>query len=216
MQIKIPSTIQMLQNIQEKPDPVILLESEGITLDHPVVQWIFQKHEETNHRYGDGKKLPYSFHLLMAIKVFKRFSHLIKNENLKIAIFWAILCHDLIEDARITYNDLKKVFGVFIADLVFAVSTNKGKNRKERADAKYYAEIVALEGAIFVKLCDRIANVSYSRNISLEGNMFECYLKENKNFLESLGFSQFKDHPYYLLFQELRTQFEFAGIPAKE
>jgi hypothetical protein len=47
------------------------------------------------------------------------------------------------------------------ADIIYAVTNDKGKNRKERAGVKYYEGIRKTPGAVFVKLCDRIANVQY-------------------------------------------------------
>jgi len=67
-----------------------------------------------------------------------------------------------------------------VADIIYAVSNEKGKNRKERANDKYYEGIRQTEGASFVKICDRIANVQYSKMTG--SKMFEMYKKENEHF----------------------------------
>jgi (p)ppGpp synthase/HD superfamily hydrolase len=93
--------------------------------------------------------------------------------------------HDLIEDTRVSYNDVKKVLGEDAADIIYALSNEKGKNRKERANDKYYTGIRNTPGAVFVKLCDRIANVQYSKMTG--SSMFEKYKKENIDFMVGLG-----------------------------
>ena len=82
----------------------------------------------------------------------------------------------------------------FLAD--FGLQTHeqavgKGKNRKERANDKYYEGIRNTDGAIFVKLCDRIANVQYSK--MTKSRMFEMYKKENMEFLKGLGCNVYND-----------------------
>lgn len=49
----------------------------------------------------------------------------------------AVWRHDTIEDIRQSYNDIKKKIGQPVADMVFAVTNEKGKNRHERANVKY-------------------------------------------------------------------------------
>ena len=95
-----------------------------------------------------------------------------------------MLAHDTIEDSRLTYNDVKEVAGEAVANIVYAVSNEKGKTRKERANENYYNGICNTPYATFVKLCDRLANVKYSQeNNSM---MLLVYKKENENFVKSL------------------------------
>jgi (p)ppGpp synthase/HD superfamily hydrolase len=91
----------------------------------------------------------------------------------------------LIEDCRVSYNDVKQHLGEEAADIVYAVTNEKGKTRKERANTAYYQGIRETPGAIFVKLCDRIANVQYARMTT--SRMFEMYKKENPHFTQMLG-----------------------------
>lgn len=152
------------------------------------LEWIFQQHKSTNHMYD--KYLPYEFHLRMASDVCDEFISLIPNLNdgetsfrndVKLATFG----HDLIEDTRVSYNDVKEVLGHTPAEIIYAVSNEKGKTRKERANSKYYEGIRNTEGAVFVKLCDRIANVRYG--ILTKSRMPDMYRKENEGFQKSLG-----------------------------
>lgn len=158
-------------------------------MDQNKINWIFQQHRETNHLYDDY--IPYEFHLKMVEKIAVKFMYLhVPNEqndpsnptvsNLR----YAALGHDLIEDTRVSYNDVKKVLGEGAADIIYAVTNEKGKNRKERANDKYYEGIRNTDGAVFVKLCDRIANVQYSKMTG--SRMFEMYKKENAEFVSRL------------------------------
>lgn len=115
-------------------------------------------HESVNHLY-DGRR--YSVHLSMVYQTAMNFIHLVPVEMHEdvLAACWA---HDVIEDTRQTYNDVKSVLGEKVADIVFALTNDKGKTRKERAGENYYKGIRSTPGATFVKLCDRIANMMYS------------------------------------------------------
>lgn len=153
----------------------------NITEFQTEVQWIFKQHDDTNHMYDTY--LPYSFHLRMVSNVAKDYIHLLPK-NLQVPAILAAWGHDLIEDTRVSYNDVKKELGYDAAEIVYAVSNEKGKNRKERANEKYYKGICETPGATFVKLCDRIANVQYSK--MTKSRQFGMYKEENENFTNSL------------------------------
>jgi (p)ppGpp synthase/HD superfamily hydrolase len=161
------------------------------------IKWCIEQHKNTNHMYDTY--LPYEFHLRMVAGVAKQFENLLDNEVVRQACNLAAWGHDLIEDCRVSYNDVKGVLGQEAADIIYAVSNEKGKNRKERANAKYYEGIRNTPGAVFVKLCDRVANVQYSKMTG--SRMFEMYKLENSEFIESLGFTV--DHEYGVLFDYL-------------
>lgn len=133
-------------------------------------------HISTNHFY-DG--LPYEFHLNMVVETAKKYINLIPKDDrdVVLAACWA---HDTIEDTRITYNDLKSELGEEVAEIVFALTNEKGRNRKERANEKYYTGIRDTKHAAFVKICDRIANVEYSKNQA--SKMLDVYRKEFETF----------------------------------
>lgn len=170
------------------------------------VKWIIEQHESTNHQYD--KYLPYEFHLRMVHQVAKEFIHLITNSNdgetsLRESVLLAAFGHDLVEDTRVSYNDVKGVLGYTTTEIVYALTNEKGKNRKERANDKYYDGIRSVEGAVFVKLCDRIANVRYGK-ITGSG-MVKMYHKENPNFIQKLGYQE--KHPLSKMFHYLNGLF---------
>lgn len=148
------------------------------------IQWCIEQHRKTNHFYDTY--LPYEFHLRMVAQVAVDFLSVLQGKE-RLAhreIQLACYGHDLIEDCRCSYNDVKEMMGEITADIVYAVSNEKGKNRKERANEKYYEGIRNTDGATFVKLCDRIANVQYSK--LTKSKMFEMYKKENQQFVQLL------------------------------
>ena len=167
------------------------------------VDWVLEQHSSTNHMYD--KYIPYEFHLRMVVNVYERFKHLLSNHhgiiNNQANVYLACWAHDTIEDTRVSYNDVKENLNESVADIVYAVTNEKGKNRKERANDKYYEGIRNTPGAVFVKLCDRIANLQYSKMTG--SRMFEMYKKENNNFLISLGFVEGQEHSLEPMYNDL-------------
>jgi (p)ppGpp synthase/HD superfamily hydrolase len=173
------------------------------------IQWCIDQHNKTNHFYDTY--LPYEFHLRMVAHVANQHIKLIERSaegDIQDAVDTIILSaygHDLIEDTRVSYNDVKSVLGEAAADIIYACTNEKGKNRKERANEAYYEGIRNTPGAVYVKLCDRIANVQYSKMTG--SGMFEMYKKENPSFGESLGIRKgmglLSGHIYFPLYAYL-------------
>lgn len=157
------------------------------TLESVARRYAIRCHKSTNHKY-DGK--PYKVHLKMVVSYAVKYIYLIPKgkQNIAIASCW---CHDTCEDTRQTYNNIKKVCGLEVADIVYAVTNEKGKNRKERANDKYYKGIRANELATFVKICDRLANADYSRIHSKK--MYMNYWAENPSFKKELYCDKYKE-----------------------
>ena len=166
------------------------------------VDWCIEQHRKTNHFYD--RYLPYEFHLRMVNNVYEDFQHLL-DEELNDYCGKAVWAHDTIEDTRVSYNDVKNQLGDEVADIVYAVTNDKGKNRKERAGDKYYEGIRNTPGAVFVKLCDRIANVQYGK--MTKSRMFEMYKKENPEFILQLGYGTTYGFGYGEMFVYLNNLF---------
>lgn len=156
------------------------------------IQWCIEQHRKTNHFYDTY--LPYEFHLRMVVQACKDFIDIPERQWSELEI--ACWGHDLIEDCRVSYNDCKQKLGEYVADIIYAVTNEKGQTRKERANDKYYLGVIGTEGAIFVKVCDRIANVQYSK--LTKSKMFEMYKKEQPYFKDWLYSDKFKPMFDYL------------------
>lgn len=159
------------------------------------VEWIYEQHRSVNQKYDD---LPYEFHLMFVASLLDDFNHLLDKETyLKVKL--ACYGHDLLEDTHLSYNDLKKRLGYFVADIIFSVTNHRGKTRLERANDDYYQGIVDNKYAVLVKLLDRIANVSYSK--MSKSTMLKKYSEENPNFIKKLGYTE--NHQYIEVFNKL-------------
>jgi (p)ppGpp synthase/HD superfamily hydrolase len=153
-------------------------------------------HRSVNQTYGDG--LPYSYHLDMVVSNVREFGHLVcASEEDVLPLIFGGYYHDSIEDARLTCNDVNKIAhrwmgdrqSYMAAEIVYALTNDKGRTRAERAGEKYYQGIRETPYAPFVKLADRLANITYSCSNSNDSNehMRTIYRMELPHFLESLS-----------------------------
>ena len=154
-------------------------------------------HQSVNESYGDN--LPYGFHLDMVVEGISNYGYLVcAREEDVVPLFFGGYFHDSIEDARKTYNDVMRIAykwmteeqALMATEIVYALTNDKGRTRAERAGEKYYAGIRQTPYAPFVKLCDRLANITYSCSVDngRDGNrMREVYKSEMPHFLPSLS-----------------------------
>ncbi len=162
-------------------------------MNSKIIAFAIEAHQRTNHDY-DGK--PYAVHLAMVVSYAYKYINKIPTE-LQEDVISACWLHDTIEDTRNTYNDIKRISNERVANIVYAVTNEKGKNRSERANNKYYQGIVSEPYARFVKLCDRLANIKYS--VDTHSRMKEVYQNENEHFIQRLFSSDFSDYEDMLL-----------------
>lgn len=150
-------------------------------------------HNKVNQKYGGDKS--YSYHLEMVYKYGELFIHLIPVD-MRIDVLCALWGHDRIEDCRETYNDIKKYMGVAVADIIYAVTDEKGRNRDERKPKKLYDGMLEDIRAKFVKIADRLANIEFSKSEfekmdvkEQKKSMFSKLCKEGDNFKKKLYLS---------------------------
>lgn len=153
-------------------------------------------HESVNQFY-DGDK-PYGYHLDMVAKEVYAYGHLVLvGEADLLPLFMGAWFHDSIEDARVSYNDVKKIAlklglteeqAFMASEIVYALTNEKGRNRKERAGKRYYEGIRNTPYAPFVKMCDRMANIRYSCGSYNMGNlrMAKVYEDEMPYFTQAI------------------------------
>ena len=167
-------------------------------------------HQSVNQTYGDN--LPYGYHLDMVVNNIRDFGHLVCVQEADVLpLFFGGYYHDSIEDARLTYNDVMKTArhlltveqALMATEIVYALTNDKGRTRAERAGEKYYKGIRETPYAPFVKLCDRLANITYSCS-GVDGDnlrMKEVYKAEMPHFLTSIN--PHSDDPRFLVPQEV-------------
>jgi (p)ppGpp synthase/HD superfamily hydrolase len=153
----------------------IELKSDGLIMK--AYNYARKCHDGTNQEY-DGNS--YMVHVIGAFGYAAKYIDLISKPD-RATVLAAVFAHDVIEDTRQTYGDVKKELGERVAEIVYAVTNEKGKNRKERANDVYYSRIRRKKNADFVKLCDRLSNVRYS--VDHGASQAKMYRNENKLFV---------------------------------
>lgn len=158
-----------------------------------VAAW--ELHESVAQTYD--KTLPYGHHLSMVADAAMKYgSEVVEKEDDILPVVFAAYFHDSIEDARQTYNDVTKIAEEFLtkeqaymaAEIVYALTNDKGRTRQERAGERYYAGIRETPYAPLVKLCDRLANMTYSFKGTNDANnhMHEVYAREWPHFIHAI------------------------------
>lgn len=137
--------------------------------------------KHAGQQYSGG--LPYTHHLAAVEAVLRRFGvggeEAQPNNLVDEAYLAAAWLHDVMEDQGVKKKEISELFGERVAELVFAVTNEKGENRKIR-HALTYPKIRETRGATCLKLADRIANVEHG------GNQVGMYRKEHEDFRRNL------------------------------
>ena len=158
-------------------------------------------HDDVNQKYDNH---PYFYHLDKVGKlVCKYLQEIVERQEDIVPVLFGAYFHDSIEDARLTYNDVMKIAKEFMSEgqallateIVYALTNEKGRNRHERANEKYYAGIRDTMYAPLVKACDRLANYNYAKETN--SRMVSCYEKEMEYFIGCLLLNDMNtDSPY--------------------
>ena len=153
-------------------------------------------HSDVNQFYGNG--LPYSYHLDSVAEYVRRYGHFVCNLHQDVLpLMFGAYFHDSIEDARLSYNDVtKKALEIGLSDvqaymgaeIVYALTNEKGRTREERANQRYYEGIRLTPYAPFCKMCDRLANLNFSAQQIDKSNihMLEVYRNELPHFITAI------------------------------
>ena len=165
--------------------------------------WAYYQHDIVcNQKYN--KTLPYSFHLDLVANNATKFKHLVKENDRGITLMGA-LGHDLIEDARVTYNDIKQLplmdhlgfkISEQVADVIYACTELRGRNRGERHGEEYIHGLRDNRLGLFVKLCDIGANVGFG--VLTNSSMVKKYREEFPKMKEKLYRKEFDELFVYI------------------
>lgn len=153
---------------------------------------LYAKQAHAGQFYGKGEE--YYFHLESTWKI-------AVDYNLRMPIQVACWLHDTIEDTKVTYKQLLDNFNFEIAELVYAVTDELGRNRKERKKKTFPKIIKYGKDAALLKLCDRVANIHYSK--TQDKKLFDMYRKEHIEFskiyeyLDLTGHALFERYCYF-------------------
>lgn len=164
--------------------------SNVLPIAYKAMRWALDTHHGVRQSY-DG--YPYFFHLNEVSKVAIKWREFAGNN---FNTFLGALFHDVIEDARLTYNDVKELWGQEVADIVFVCTEIRGKNRKERHGPFYFKSLKQNKLGMFVKICDTIANME--RGLTTGSTMLNKYMSEYKHFKQELYCEEYKQMFVYI------------------
>jgi len=132
--------------------------------------------------YGDI--YPYYKHCEDVDKVLRRYGF---TEEKDLALLVAAWLHDVLEDTNNSYNDLKKEFDTNIAEIVYCVTDELGRNRKEKKE-RTLSKTRSNPKSVILKVGDRIANVEFG--LSEGSSHVDMYRKEFPEFQYNLRIYQ--------------------------
>lgn len=161
---------------------------------YDAMRWALDTHHGVRQKYD--KQYPYFYHLNEVAKVAVMFAHLV---GFNPYTFLIALFHDVIEDARLTYNDVKKLWGPEVADGVFACTELRGRNRNERHGPLYFKTLRTNMLGRFVKICDVIANME--QGLKTGSSMLDKYIKEYPHFKQEMFCEDYK--PMFTYIEEV-------------
>lgn len=143
-----------------------------------------------------GTNIPYITHPLETAVIA---SMMTEDEEL----IAAALLHDTIEDAGISYEELKHCFGVRVADLVAEESEDKSKTWQERKSATLEHLKTAGREIKILTLADKLSNIR---------SMARDYLLKGEELWQRFNVKEKEKHAwYYLSVRDLLK--EFDGTP---
>ena len=141
----------------------------------------FARDKHKGQTYSDVYS--YIRHLEMVYEVLVRFGF--DDETLLVSAW----LHDVIEDTDVSYHMVKVGFGFDVAEAVYGVTDELGRNRKERK-VKTYPKILANLNSLILKLADRIANVEFGKTgVFGDPSKIKMYREEQTEFETALGFN---------------------------
>ncbi len=121
----------------------------------------------SNQSYDDI--FPYEKHLDDVVDVLKRYGFSGKY-------IVAGYLHDSIEDDGLSHKDIKRHFGLEVAEMVYCVTDELGRDRNEKK-TKTLPKTASNPDAIVLKLADRIANVEHGGKVGMYANEYGEFKK---------------------------------------
>lgn len=136
----------------------------------------FARGAHAGQKHGDR---PYWTHLRDVAGRLLIWKH--KRDSPTVLAAWL---HDTIEDTNVTYQDIKELFGRNVANIVWNVTDEMGRNRKERKE-KTYPKIFSTPESTMLKLADLYDNVF--KAIEHEDENLDMYIKEWPEIFDSFS-----------------------------
>jgi len=151
---------------------------------HKLITMAMEFANEVHKAHMYSPTQPYVKHLENVYNILLRYGCNPLNKD-QLEILVSSWLHDCMEDTATSYNDVKKVFGESIAEIVYCLTDELGRNRKEKKE-KTYPKIRSNWKSIIVKVADRIANYEQSLSEQSEASFSQMYKKEYEEFKRQL------------------------------
>lgn len=166
----------------------------GATIEE-IKQSAHALHASVNQTYDHIH--PYAYHLDMVADGVYKYGHAVcAGQQDVLPLLFGAYYHDSIEDARLTYNNVRdtalrfmdEARALLAAEIVYALTNDKGRTRAERAGENYYRGIRHTPYAPFTKMADRLANITYSftHSNSTNHHMKTVYREEWPHFIAAI------------------------------
>jgi len=129
-------------------------------------------HTDANCEY-DGQS--YMVHVNMVVDTVRVYQNVFHRPIDRELTMRAAYCHDIIEDTKQSYNNVSEAIGSKSADIVLAVTDVTAENRLMK-HLLTMGKTVMNYRAIILKMCDILANVTYSKTSG--SSMYKKYVEE--------------------------------------
>jgi (p)ppGpp synthase/HD superfamily hydrolase len=157
---------------------------------------LFAKEKHKHQKYGEHD---YEVHFLEVYSLVKKYQG-------SFDAIVASLLHDTIEDTQTTRDEISQEFSPQIAHIVDLLTDKPGSNRTER-HLKTYHRIRQSEDATLVKLCDRLANMSFCLRMK-DYSKAKMYVKEYLPFKFALYSEVIQHQVVYEKLDEVHSQLQ--------
>lgn len=127
---------------------------------------------DANCKYGEGS---YMTHIRMVLDFVSIHNAVFKNYRKFVETCGAAFCHDLMEDAKQTYNNICDVAGKDVADITLGVTDVPAENRLMK-HLLTMGKTVRDYRAIILKMADMYSNAKYSKTSG--SSMYLKYVAE--------------------------------------
>lgn len=162
--------------------------------------------EKAHHnQYRKFSNLPYFSHP-------KGVARILEKLNCSEETIIAALLHDVIEDTKVTYEEIEVEFGETIAKLVLALTSDNEEQSKLGKSIYLLHKMQNMsDTALLIKLADRLHNILYLQGDSVSVNFIKKYYKETRFIIDNLSSFLLSDR-HLLLIGRIEGVLNFLNI----